>query len=72
VRFSLASALFVVLWFTTLQGPDGLTPLMVAASAGSVQALKALIEAGADANATHGFAGQTALHMAAELDQVLQ
>jgi len=37
-----------------------------------VQALKALIEAGADANATHGFAGQTALHMAAELDQVLQ
>ena len=52
------------------QGPDGLTPLMVAASAGSLEALKVLIEAGADTNATHAFAGQTALHMAAELDQV--
>jgi len=42
------------------EGPDGLTPLMVAAEAGSLEAMKLLIDHGADVNARNT-AGSTAL-----------
>src|SRR6185503_5431208 len=37
------------------QGPDGLTPLMIAAEAGSLDAMKTLIDRGADVNAKNTF-----------------
>ncbi|MSV35993.1 MAG: ankyrin repeat domain-containing protein [Bryobacterales bacterium] len=46
--------------------PNGETPLMLAARAGSLSAMKALLDAGADVNAAEALRGTTALMWAAE------
>lgn len=45
---------------------EGLTPLMLAAQAGHVQVVAALLQAGCDVNALEELMGRTALHFAAE------
>eukprot|EP00633_Aureoumbra_lagunensis_P008202 CAMPEP_0197305498 /NCGR_PEP_ID=MMETSP0891-20130614/1586_1 /TAXON_ID=44058 ORGANISM="Aureoumbra lagunensis, Strain CCMP1510" /NCGR_SAMPLE_ID=MMETSP0891 /ASSEMBLY_ACC=CAM_ASM_000534 /LENGTH=752 /DNA_ID=CAMNT_0042786587 /DNA_START=490 /DNA_END=2748 /DNA_ORIENTATION=- len=53
------------------EAAHGVRPLMTAAAAGQANAVRTLLELGADPIATHTFAGTTALHMAAERGKTL-